>query len=211
MPAAGAACRRERPRQPARPPRPGGPAGGWRSPCWRSSSPAAPSATPLIEGWSLWDAFYMTVIYGHDGRVPGSPPAVARRARSSRSSLVMGGVATVLYTFSFFMARVVEGDLQERWIRRRRQRMLDDLDEPLHHLRLRPHRADHRPRVRAAGGALRRHRARPRAHAGGDRPPATSPSRRTRAAKRCCSGSASSGRAGSSPRSAPTPRTSTRC
>ena len=41
--------------------------------------------------------------------------------------------------------------------------------QPLHHLRLRPHGADHRPRVRAAGRALRRHRARPRAHAGSDR------------------------------------------
>ena len=39
------------------------------------------------------------------------------------------GVATVLYTFSFFMARLVEGDLQARWTLRRRERMLDELDK----------------------------------------------------------------------------------
>jgi voltage-gated potassium channel len=37
------------------------------------------------------------------------------------------GVATVLYSFSFLMARLVEGDLQERWAQRRRERMLDEL------------------------------------------------------------------------------------
>jgi voltage-gated potassium channel len=41
--------------------------------------------------------------------------------------VVTFGVATVLYTFSFLMARLVEGDLQERWVRRRRRRMLDEL------------------------------------------------------------------------------------
>lgn len=39
------------------------------------------------------------------------------------------GVATVLYTFSTFMARLVEGDLQDRWVRRRRERMLDELEQ----------------------------------------------------------------------------------
>src|SRR5205085_3014373 len=33
-----------------------------------------------------------------------------------------------LYTFSFLMARIVEGDLQDNWTRRRRERMLDQLD-----------------------------------------------------------------------------------
>jgi voltage-gated potassium channel len=37
------------------------------------------------------------------------------------------GVATVLYTFSFLMAQVVEGDLHQRWTARRRARMLDEL------------------------------------------------------------------------------------
>ena len=39
------------------------------------------------------------------------------------------GVATVLYTFSFVMARLVEGDLESRWVRRRRERMLDELTD----------------------------------------------------------------------------------
>jgi len=43
--------------------------------------------------------------------------------------VLMVGVATVLYTFSFVMARVVEGDLQQRWMRRRRERMLDELTQ----------------------------------------------------------------------------------
>lgn len=37
------------------------------------------------------------------------------------------GVATVLYTFSTFMARLVEGDLHGRWLNRRRARMLNEL------------------------------------------------------------------------------------
>ncbi len=41
--------------------------------------------------------------------------------------IVTIGVATVLYSFSFLMAQVVEGDLQERFAARRRERMLDDL------------------------------------------------------------------------------------
>jgi len=39
------------------------------------------------------------------------------------------GVATVLYTFSFVMARVVEGDLQHRWIIRRREHMIEELTQ----------------------------------------------------------------------------------
>jgi voltage-gated potassium channel len=43
--------------------------------------------------------------------------------------ILIVGVATVLYTFSFVMARVVEGDLQHRWVIRRRERMLDQLTQ----------------------------------------------------------------------------------
>jgi len=42
--------------------------------------------------------------------------------------VLMVGVSTVLYTFSFLMARLVEGDLAARWTRRRLERMLDELD-----------------------------------------------------------------------------------
>ena len=80
----------------------------------------------LIEGWDLWDAFYMTIIsvttVGYREVHPLSRPGQAFTV-----VVLMFGVATVLYTFSFLMARLVEGDLQERWVRRRNRRMLDDL------------------------------------------------------------------------------------
>ena len=80
----------------------------------------------LIEGWDLWDAFYMTVIsittVGYREVHP-----LSRLGQAFTVMVLTFGVATVLYTFSFVMARLVEGDLQERWVRRRNRRMLDDL------------------------------------------------------------------------------------
>jgi len=82
----------------------------------------------LIEGWNLWDSLYMTVIsvttVGYKEVHP-----LSRAGEFFTMVVLTVGVATVLYTFSFFMARLVEGDLQERWLRRRRNRMLDDLDK----------------------------------------------------------------------------------
>jgi voltage-gated potassium channel len=79
-----------------------------------------------IEGWDLWDAFYMTVIsvttVGYREVHPLSRPGEVFTVM-----VVTFGVATVLYTFSFLMARLVEGDLQNRWVQRRSRRMLDDL------------------------------------------------------------------------------------
>ena len=83
----------------------------------------------LIEGW---DPVGLAV---HDGHLGDDRRLSARSTRSSRAGqlftmiMLTVGVATVLYTFSFFMARLVEGDLQARWILRRRERMLDDLDK----------------------------------------------------------------------------------
>jgi voltage-gated potassium channel len=80
----------------------------------------------LIEGWSAWDAFYMTMItvttVGYREVHP-----LSRAGERFTVVIVTVGVATVLYTFSFLMAQVVEGDLQERWAARRRERMLDEL------------------------------------------------------------------------------------
>jgi voltage-gated potassium channel len=79
-----------------------------------------------IEGWSPWDALYMTVIsvttVGYKEVHP-----MSRLGELHTMLVLTVGVATVLYTFSFFMARLVEGELQARWTRRRRDRMLEDL------------------------------------------------------------------------------------
>ncbi len=80
-----------------------------------------------IERWSVWDALYMTVItvttVGYREVRP-----MSRAGEAFTMVLLMGGVATVLYTFSFVMANLVEGGLQERWLKRRHTRMLEDLD-----------------------------------------------------------------------------------
>src|SRR3954468_19842643 len=80
----------------------------------------------IIEGWDVFDAFYMTITtvttVGY-----GEIHPLSRAGRVFNSGIIILGVATVLYTFSFLMARLVEGDLQARWARRRRERMLDNL------------------------------------------------------------------------------------
>ena len=80
----------------------------------------------LIEGWPLWDAFYMTMItvttVGYREVHP-----LSRVGELFTVVIATVGVATVLYTFSFLMAQLVEGDLQERLAARRRQRMLEAL------------------------------------------------------------------------------------
>lgn len=80
----------------------------------------------VIEGWNVFDAFYMTITtvttVGY-----GEIHPLSRAGRIFNSGVIVLGVATVLYTFSFLMARLVEGDLQARWAHRRREHMLDDL------------------------------------------------------------------------------------
>ena len=82
----------------------------------------------VIEGWSLWDALYMTVItvttVGYKEIHP-----MSRTGEAFTMLLLMVGVATALYTFTFVMARLVEGGLQARWMTRRQGRMLDELHD----------------------------------------------------------------------------------
>ena len=82
----------------------------------------------LIEGWSPWDALYMTVI---SVTTAGYREVHQMSWRGELFTMIVltVGVATVLYTFSFLMARLVEGDLESRWVRRRRERMLDELTD----------------------------------------------------------------------------------
>jgi voltage-gated potassium channel len=82
----------------------------------------------LIEGWSAWDAFYMTVITittvgyreVHDLSGPGQLFTVV---------LIFGGVGAALYTFTLLAVVVVEGGLPKRLQQRRRARMLDTLTD----------------------------------------------------------------------------------
>ncbi len=81
-----------------------------------------------IEGWSFWDALYMTVItvttVGYREVHP-----MSRQGEAFTVVLLIGGVATVLYGFSFVMARLVEGGLRQQWLKRRHTRMLDELHQ----------------------------------------------------------------------------------
>ncbi len=80
----------------------------------------------VIEGWSVWDAFYMTII---------SVTTAGYREVHDMSFLgqlwttivLMAGVSTLFYTASLFMAEVVEGDFYKRIEARRFNRMLDQL------------------------------------------------------------------------------------
>jgi voltage-gated potassium channel len=81
-----------------------------------------------IEGWSAWDAFYMTVITVttvgykevHDLSHAGQLFTVV---------LLFGGVGSALYTFTLLATVVVEGGLPKRLQRRRNQRMLDTMTD----------------------------------------------------------------------------------
>jgi voltage-gated potassium channel len=80
----------------------------------------------LIEGWTVWDAFYMTVItvttVGYK-EVHG----LSRAGQLFTVVLLLGGVGTALYTFTFLATAIVEGGLPKRLQRRRLAHMLDSI------------------------------------------------------------------------------------
>lgn len=82
----------------------------------------------LIEGWSVWEAFYMTVIsvttVGYREVRP-----MSRAGEVFTVCVLVGGVGMVLYSISMFAGRVVESGLQHRWERRWLQRMIDKLTD----------------------------------------------------------------------------------
>jgi len=82
----------------------------------------------VIEGWSFWDAFYMTVItvttVGYR-----EVRELSWAGQAFTAGLLIVGVGAVLYTFSILMAFVVEGELLRGWEERRHIRMLDSLDQ----------------------------------------------------------------------------------
>ena len=82
----------------------------------------------LIEGWSWWDAFYMTVItittVGY-----GEVHPLSHAGEVFTVAILLSGVGSFFYAFTLFMALLAEGQLVERLEQRRRGRMLDDLKD----------------------------------------------------------------------------------
>lgn len=81
----------------------------------------------LVEGWSPWDAFYMTVItvttVGYREIHP-----MSRAGEMFTAALLLLGVGTALYTFTLAATIVVEGGWRARMAARRILRMIDELD-----------------------------------------------------------------------------------
>jgi voltage-gated potassium channel len=82
----------------------------------------------VIERWSVWDAFYMTIIsvttvgYGY-------PHPLSRAGEIWTTLVLLAGVSTLFYTASLVMALMVEGGLYRRIEARRFTRMLDTLTD----------------------------------------------------------------------------------
>jgi voltage-gated potassium channel len=82
----------------------------------------------VIEGWSWWDAFYMTVITVttvgyrevHD---------LSRAGQVLTVLVLFAGVGAALYTFTLLAAIVVEGGLPKRLQKRRLTHMLDNISD----------------------------------------------------------------------------------
>jgi voltage-gated potassium channel len=80
----------------------------------------------LIEGWTLWDSLYMTVItvttVGYREVHP-----MSRVGEAFTVLLLLGGVGTFFYVLSLAVAGLVQGGLASRWEAQRRDRMIDEL------------------------------------------------------------------------------------
>jgi len=81
-----------------------------------------------IEGWGLWDAFYMTIITVttvgykevHD---------LSRAGQAFNVVVLISGVGAALYTFTLLATVVVEGGLPKRLQKRRHERMLETIKD----------------------------------------------------------------------------------
>jgi voltage-gated potassium channel len=80
----------------------------------------------LIEGWSLWDAFYMTIISVTTAGYREVHP-MSTLGEAWTAFVLIAGISTLFYTASQVMAEVVEGELYQRFESRRYKRMLDKL------------------------------------------------------------------------------------
>ncbi len=82
----------------------------------------------IVEGWSWWDAFYMTIItvttVGYR-----EVHTLTRGGEVFTSILLVSGVGTAFYAFTLVATIVVEGGLARRLRLHRVRRMIDDLDQ----------------------------------------------------------------------------------
>jgi voltage-gated potassium channel len=82
----------------------------------------------LIERWSIWDAFYMTVItittVGYR-----EVHTLSRAGEAWTVLVLLTGVGTFFFSFTLFMTLLSEGQWAERRERKRLARMLDELTD----------------------------------------------------------------------------------
>lgn len=82
----------------------------------------------VIEGWGVWDAFYMTIItittVGYSEVHP-----LSRLGQAFTVVIILTGVGTFFYAFTVFLTQLSEGQWTERRNRRRLKRMLDELTD----------------------------------------------------------------------------------
>ena len=82
----------------------------------------------LIEGWTPWDAFYMTVItvttVGY-----GEVHPLSQAGRAFTVVILLSGVGAFFYAFTLFMSLLASGDVLARLERRRFGRMLETLQD----------------------------------------------------------------------------------
>jgi voltage-gated potassium channel len=82
----------------------------------------------LVEGWSAWDAFYMTVTtVATVGFREVHPLTFAGQVFTIL--LIFGGVGTAFYTVTLLATIIVEGGLHQRFERRRVTRMLEEIKD----------------------------------------------------------------------------------
>lgn len=79
----------------------------------------------LIERWSVWQAFYVTVL----GITTVDLPPMSRGGQVFTVFLLVAGVGATLYTFTLLATVVVEGGLPKRLQRRREARMLETITD----------------------------------------------------------------------------------
>jgi voltage-gated potassium channel len=80
----------------------------------------------VIEGWSAWDAFYMTVTTVATVGFREVHP-LSRAGEVFTVLLIVSGVGTAFYTATLLATTIVEGGLQRRFERRRMTSMLQQL------------------------------------------------------------------------------------